>query len=117
MGKDIGMHIRVHPQQPATWPAAVEAFKKVVDEQQIWDSRLREIATRKLLKEYNDDFRAEDSPKLSPAEFAERLTLWGIRLEGNGSVAAEYYDEDLFDDPVFVWYNPKTGAEKVQVDV
>jgi hypothetical protein len=76
--------------------AKIKALRGIVTAVEAGVPRYREAAVDELLEDYNAQWRNEDDPRLSRAEFASRLTLDSIHIEPRGKIDVYFRDGDLF---------------------
>lgn len=61
-----------------------------------WDSRIREFAADELLILKNQNWLEDDEPELSREEFVSRMFLIDIVIDGDGTFAFSFGDDDMF---------------------
>jgi len=64
-----------------------------------WDAvvaRSRAATVESMMGIYNADWRAEDAPVLTEAEFAGRLTVGSLQVLGGSDCSVWFTDKDLF---------------------
>jgi hypothetical protein len=61
-----------------------------------WNSEIETFASEGLLEIKNNEWRDDDEPKLTAAQFLDRLTLETISIASDGDFEFWYNDGDLF---------------------
>lgn len=94
--------ISLEPDEPDGDEAgqAFAVLKKLYDNRNAWDERLRKFAAEELTEGANDwleDSDSEEEPEeITKERFAERIGLESIVISPNGDMTCYYYDDDMF---------------------
>ena len=85
-------------------------------EQAKWSKRITEFAIKKFLALKNDNWRDEDEPTVTAAEFARRMKLESISVNPDGSFTFWHDDGDLFwGHTIMVSANLKSGPTDADI--
>jgi hypothetical protein len=72
------------------------AVRGTVGELEARVPRYRESAADELLELYNEQWRDEESPRLTRAEFMARMRLHSVHLDSDRGIVVSFNDDDLF---------------------
>lgn len=98
LGNKIKITLDIDKENKTTWTKARNAMKKLLAEQQMWDTAMREFAASELTSLANEwqDEEDKDAPDISEKAFAERISIESISMTSGGSFSAYFNDNDMF---------------------
>ncbi|NDV66712.1 DUF2262 domain-containing protein [Bacteroides sp. 224] len=96
LGEEITIYLEVNIDSKASWTKAIKALRTLVEQQEQQDSEFRNFAAEHLTDLANDWRDDKETPEISKADFAARISLSELTITSSGNFTAYYDDDDMF---------------------
>jgi len=99
LGEKIQTTLEIDTEDKSSWESALKHMKKLVISDEKWDKDFRKYAAEKLTDLAND-WGADDDKvefkKITEEDFARRITITSISIDGDGQYQIYFNDDDMF---------------------
>ncbi len=93
-GKSIELILEAEEEEQLE--AALDVALNLWNDQTMWNNRILDFTVQEKLDLYNDIWREDDDPELTPEEFKSRISLATVCVYPGGEFEFHYGDGDLF---------------------
>ena len=96
LGNNVRVYLDINMNDEATWQASLENIRHLFLQQKQLDADFRSFAANKLTVLANDWRESDETPKITQANFAKRISINSISIDYDGHYSMYYNDDDMF---------------------